>query len=291
MQELAGSVVPYATLVFATSSMLAAGLSTSASRIAGPVKNKLVVFLALIANFVLVPLLGFLVVRAFRLEFPLAIGLFLVSTAAGAPFLMKLVRVAHGSMSFAAALLVLLLPLTIVSLVGLVPLALPQAEVNAWAIAQPLLWSMLLPLAVGVLARPRMPALAARMLPTLHRISTLSLVVLVAGTLFANWDTLGEIGFKGLFCAALLILGAFSIGYTLGGRLPKNRRVLALGTAQRNISAAAVVSTQTFANLPATLSMVIATALVGFALLFPLAYMLRRRAIRRERAQLREQEV
>ena len=76
--------------------------------------------------------------------------------------------------------------------------------------------------------------------------------------------------------ALLVVAGAFVIGYLLGGRDRDVRNVLALGTSQRNIAAATVMATQSFAENE-TVVMVIVTSLAGFALFFPVAAVLRRR--------------
>jgi BASS family bile acid:Na+ symporter len=61
--------------------------------------------------------------------------------------------------------------------------------------------------------------------------------------------------------------------------------VLGLGTGQRNIAAATVVATSGFAT-DEPLEMVVVTSLVAFAVLFPAAWILRRRLARRARARL-----
>jgi bile acid:Na+ symporter, BASS family len=84
-------------------------------------------------------------------------------------------------------------------------------------------------------------------------------------------------GSGAILASALLILGAFGIGYVLGGPDTGNRGVLGLGTAQRNIAAATVVATQAIGD-PNTLVMVVVTSLVAFAILFPTAWALEKRA-------------
>ena len=65
--------------------------------------------------------------------------------------------------------------------------------------------------------------------------------------------------------------------YPLGGHDLENRGALALGTAQRNIAAGTIVATQEFADA-SILVMVIASSLVGLAMLFPTARVLRSHA-------------
>lgn len=272
-----GQVVDIAVLVFAVSSMLAVGLGHTLAQIIGPLRHVPNVARALVANFVLVPVLGLATIAVLPLEQPHAIGLFLLATAAGAPFLIKLTQAAEGDVALSATLLVLLLPVTAVYMPIVVPLALPRAEVSAAPIARPLVITMLLPLALGLLVRARLPRLATRVLPPLRPLSSLALVVLVAATVVANLAAITGIFGTGAIAAALVLVGgAFVIGHLLGGRDPEARAVLGLGTGQRNIAAATVVATQVIRH-PDTLSMVVVSALAGYAVLFPLAALIRRR--------------
>ena len=62
-----------------------------------PLKNARLVILALLANFVLVPLLAFAITKVIPLDESLQIGVILLGTAAGAPFIPKLVQGAKGN--------------------------------------------------------------------------------------------------------------------------------------------------------------------------------------------------
>jgi hypothetical protein len=66
------------------------------TQIIAPLKNVRLVVLALLANFVLVPLLAYLIILIISLEQSLAVGLAVLATAAGASFLPKLVQGASG---------------------------------------------------------------------------------------------------------------------------------------------------------------------------------------------------
>jgi BASS family bile acid:Na+ symporter len=233
-----------------------------------------------VINFVLVPFFAYLVLQFVPLGRPLGVGLFLVATAAGAPFLVKLTQLAESGIALSTTLLVLLLPVTVVTMPVVVPLALPDAEVSAMAIARPLVLTMLLPLVAGLATREYFAAAAMRLQPLMGRLSTLALVVLVAATLLANLPEVVAIFRTPAILAALIFLGgAFLIGYGLGGPSRESKEVLGLATAQRNIAAATVVATQAVDD-PDTLSMVVVTSLVSFAILFPIAGAMRRRSER-----------
>src|SRR5690554_3339434 len=160
MTELLSGLPRLATIVFAVSSMLAVGFSYSLRDIFGPLRRFPRVVRALVANFFVVPLIAYLVTQVLALEGPQAAGLILVGTAAGAPFLIKLTTAAEGDVALSATLLVLLLPATVLLMPFIVPLLLPGTTLSAQVIAVPLVVTMLLPLAVGLLVRARAPGWA-----------------------------------------------------------------------------------------------------------------------------------
>ena len=271
------SVVSVAVLVFAVSSMASVGFGHDWREIVGPLRERWKVVRALVVNFVLVPLLGLLVLQVLPLERPHAIGIFLVATAAGAPFLIKLAEAGRSDVALSATLLVLLLPVTIVYMPLVVPLALPDAEVSTAAIARPLVLAMLLPLALGSVIRHYARPLAVRLRPMMNKVSTAMLIVITLAQVLADFRAIGEILVTPAIVAALVVFGgAFLIGYTLGGPSRESREILGLGTSQRNIAAATVVATQSVGD-PETVSMVIVASLAGFAVLFPVAWLMRRR--------------
>jgi BASS family bile acid:Na+ symporter len=278
MTETLSVLLNIAVLTFSVTSMLSVGLGHMVQEIIEPFRNPRSVIAPLLANFVLVPLLGMAVIWFFPLARPLEIGLILISTAAGAPFLIKLTQFAKHDMALSAALLVLLLPATVIYMPIVVPLLLPEAEVSAGAIAMPLVLTMLLPLGVGLLVRARSPGWAMRLRPAMSKVSTVSLLVLVGATFLLNLrPILGLFGSGAIAAAVFVIVGAFAIGYALGGVNHERRCALGLGTSQRNIAAATVVAAESFGN-PDTLVMVVVSSLVGFAILFPVASILSRHA-------------
>src|ERR1700751_5670978 len=84
--ELLSKTVPLAMLVFVVSSMLAVGVSLTVGQILTPLRNGRLVSLALLANFVLMPLGSLAIARFLRFAEPLGIALLLLGTAAGRHF-------------------------------------------------------------------------------------------------------------------------------------------------------------------------------------------------------------
>ncbi|MGB7096278.1 MAG: bile acid:sodium symporter, partial [Anaerolineales bacterium] len=130
MSEIITVIAQISALTFIITSMLAMGLSLTVKQIMDPLRNMRLVLLALLANFVLVPALAYLITVVIPLDDGLATGLILVGTAAGAPFLPKLVQAAKGSAAFSVGLMTLLMIVTVIYLPIVLPILLPGASVN-----------------------------------------------------------------------------------------------------------------------------------------------------------------
>lgn len=268
---LLNSAVSVAMLAFVVSSMLAVGVSLTVGQIVAPLRKGRIVSLALLANFVLMPLGATLVARLLWLDEPLRVALVLLGTAAGAPFLPKLAGIAKGDLAFAVGLMVLLMVVT----VGYMPLVLPRllngVSVDATQIARSLVLLMLLPLALGLGVKAYHEVTAERVRPLLDRTSTASLILLTVLILTVNVNNLIALfGTRGVLASVLFLSVGACIGWLLGGPVSDIRAVMALGTAQRNIAAALVVGGQNFED-PKVVVMVVVVAIVGLLLLFPLA--------------------
>lgn len=277
MLETLSGLLNYIVLVFAVSSMLLVGSSYTIHEILQPLKNLLEVGKAILANFLFTPLLGYLIIQVIPMDKPLQVGILLIACAAGAPFLIKLTIAAGRDASISTSLLVLLLPVTIIYLPVVLPLVIPEISISAMAIAVPLVATMLLPLAIGFLVKAYLPHWAIRLQPFLGKLSTVALLLLILMTFLVNSKSIVNMFGTGVIgAAAILILGAFTIGYFLGGPGIEEKDILGLGTAQRNIAAATVVATQGFENR-STLIVIVLTSLLTLIILFPVAILLRKR--------------
>src|SRR6476660_9056296 len=251
-----------AMLSFVISSMLAMGVGLSISQIVQPLRSPRLIAFALLSNFVLMPLCALALSTVLRLDQPLGVGMLLLGCAAGAPFLPKLAELAKGNLPFAVGTMVLLMVVTVGYLPVVLPLLLPGVAVNPAKIAQSLILLMLLPLGIGLGLKAHYEELAARAKPVLDQISNLSLILLIVLITAANIDKVLEIfGTRGILAGVLFIALGFGIGWLLGGPGSDTRRVLALGTGQRNIAAALVVASQSFSD-PKVIVMVIVVGIV-----------------------------
>jgi bile acid:Na+ symporter, BASS family len=278
MAEFAWITARIALLVFLASSMLAAGLSLTPRAIFSPLRNARLVLAALALNFLVSPAFAVMLTILIPLERPHAIGLLLLSGAAGAPFLPKLVENAGCDVGFAVALMTLLTVGTTLFMPFALPLIIPGLRAHPWSIAWPLVAFILIPLLAGMLLQSRNRAISAAVQSIFGKLASFSAIVLIALLLLLySRDLLEVLGSGAIAAAIVFIAGLCLAGYMLGGSQVETRGVLGLGTAARNVGAALVPASQSFSD-PKIAIMLVASTLVMLIVLLPAARWLRRKA-------------
>ena len=97
--------------------------------------------------------------------------------------------------------------------------------------------------------------------------TNLSLLVLFVAFFVVYFsDLVSVIGTTAIIAAVVFLLISFLIGYFFGGSTGSIRRVLALGTAQRNLSAALAISALNFTD-PDVMVMIMVVGMIGLILL------------------------
>ena len=274
VMDLLNKVATTALLGFVISSMTAMGVGFTVRQIIDALRDKRLVLLALLANFVAMPLGALALDKILSLDEPLGVGLLLLGASAGAPFLPKLTELAKGNLPFAVGIMMLLAIGTVGYLPLVLPLLLPGITVNSAKIAGWLFLLTLLPLAAGLFLRALREELATRVKSVLDWVSNVSLVPMVLLLAVANIDKILHVfGTRGILAGFLLVALGFGIGWILGGPGSDTRRALALGTGQRNIAAAFVVASESFSD-PSVVIMVMVVTIVGLLTLMPLCHVL-----------------
>jgi BASS family bile acid:Na+ symporter len=274
MQILANLIV----LIFVLSSVISVGMQLTVTQILSPLRNVRLVIASLIANFVVVPLIAVAINKLFQLNEPQSIGLILLGTAAGAPFLPKIVAAAKEDQALSVSVMVLLMVGSLVYVPLVLPRLLPGVAVDPLKIARSLLVMMVIPLASGLYLKSRYDQSLGRLLRLLNATSTLSLILVIILIPVANHKDLAQIvSVRSLMASALFLVLAFvtGCGFVWSGT---RRQVLGFAAAARNIPSALLVGAQNFsADVP---SMVIFVALVSLVVLGLLVFGIR---IRNER--------
>lgn len=271
LAEFLSTIAALSGLMFVVTSMLGMGLSLTVAQILQPLKNARLVILALVANFVLVPLLAYAITIVVPLDQSLRTGLIVLGTVAGAPFLIKEVQAAKGDLSLGVGLMFLLMIVTILYVPIVLPLLLPGAEVNGWDIAKSLIVTMLIPMMLGLMFRSRSPEDAQHWAALMNKVSGVTLLLMLVTGLGLNLSNIIDlIGSGGFLALILFVAGSLLIGFVLGGRNPEVRSVLGLATAQRNVAAAILVTSLNFSGTM-TLPFVLVAAILLALILIPTA--------------------
>jgi bile acid:Na+ symporter, BASS family len=235
MADLLHLIEKLSVFAFLVSSMLGTGLSLTLTAVLAPLRHIRLVLLALGLNFILAPAFAWLLTIIVPLRRGLAIGLLLLGSAAGAPFLPTLAKAARGDLAFSVALMALLTVGTIVFMPLLLPLMVPGLQGKPWDIARPLLLLIVLPLAVGMLTAAKAAPFAVRAAPILMKVGNGFLLLLFVLLIALNVPALlGVVGSRAIAAVMLYSIGLLAAGWMLGGPKPELGAVIALGTAARN---------------------------------------------------------
>jgi BASS family bile acid:Na+ symporter len=270
MQEILQITFKISVLAFVVGSMLSIGLNLTIKQIAEPLKNTRLVIMALVANFILVPLLVYGLTLVLPLSDGYKTGLIILSIAAGAPFLPKLADIAKSNVPFSIGLMLLLMVVTIFYLPMVLPFLLKGAEVSSWDIAQSLIVLMLIPLVIALAIRAYFEKIAKVLQTIFEKISNIALLLLTISLVILNAKHLINMFGYPLIAILIVLVGAMLIGYFLGGKEKSTRVVMAMGTGQRNISAAILVATQNFKD-PEVSIILVAVAIFGLFIMLPYA--------------------
>jgi predicted Na+-dependent transporter len=268
-------------MIMLVAMMLSAGLEINREHLMAALRNYGLLGRALLANFVLVPLFGVLLVRVFHLETYIALGFLLMAIAPGVPFLVRAAgRKPGGSLGFAAELAFIMPALSIVTIpltarlifsTGVIVRPDAAAPIPYAQIALTLVLFQLVPLLIGLLISDRAPALAAKLRRPLFFAFVIAVIALFA---LIGPDLIKAVaavyGSRGMLAMLVLVLLSVGAGWLLGGPEAEYRRTLSIATALRNIGTCAVVATAAF---PKTL--VAPTVLTYFIIQFLISVVFR----------------
>jgi len=218
--------------------MLGMGLTISVADFRAVLRQPAIVGLGVLAQFVVMPLLGFFIARTLRLEPGLAAGLILVSCCPGGTASNVIAFLARANVAL-SVLMTLCSTLLAVLLTPLLTKILAQqyVEVDAGAMLLKALVVVLLPVAAGIAINLLAPRQAKALSIFSPLVSVIVIVLIVGFIIGANKVKIQE-NFGVLLLAVFLLhaLG-FALGYLvalLSGRSEDYRRTLAIEVGMQN---------------------------------------------------------
>jgi BASS family bile acid:Na+ symporter len=283
MADLGEILLSVFALVFVVGTMLAMGLKLTPAGITRTLRNWKLDVLILVANFVIVPAIIISLAYIDQLPEDIRLGITILAFASGAPFIPMIVQHAKGNIAMGVGVMTLLMVATIIVLPIMLPLAIPGVTVNAWDIARPLIFLMLIPLVIGLLVRIRYESFAEHAAKLLVPVNMLSIFLLLFLVFALYWSDIvstfgtGAIGFSIIFAVIALV-----VGYLFGGRDKNTKRVFGLSTANRNISAGILISGINFIDRPLVSVTVMIVAIASLVLLMIVAGEWGRKTVKNE---------
>jgi len=257
--------------------MLSIGLRVRGGELLEVLGNRALFTRTLLANCVLIPGIGFLLVKLFPLTPDAGIGILLLAAIPGTPIALQYTRKAKTRLAFGA---VMTLVLSLASIV-LTPLAfevMPRIAQRGERPILNLIASMLLyislPLCAGLLMARRAPTIAPRLVVPLEILASAVFVFLMWETRLARREALYAIAGGGTILAMFLLLAiSMLIGWFIGGPDDESRRVLATSTGMRNVIVVLYIARYCFPGTHVYMVPIVYLSLmVPFNLLFYLAY-------------------
>jgi len=220
-----------------------------------------------VANFVVVPALALVMARIFRLGAEVSVGMLLLAAAPFAPVVPVFTRMARADLALAAGLTTLFPVLSAVLTPWVCAVTLrgvPNAgsvRFGVGGVLLTLLGTIVVPLGLGIAMNRWAPGLARRVLRPMEIIAEFVGAVSLAFVTITEARAVAAIGWEALLAMTLVCEISMVLGWTIGGPDQEMRRVVGLGTSNRNIALALLIAIQSFAGTP-VVSAVVANGLL-----------------------------
>lgn len=279
MFEILIKISSFVLPVFVFLTMFNVGLTQKMSDILEYLGNRRFGILMLVANFIFAPFLMWVLLYFFSVAPSLQTGLTIFSICAGAPFLIKLTQESQHELALGASTMITLVLGTVIFVPLSLPRIIPEIEIDGGAIAWTLIRQLILPIILGLVVIKFFSRMGKTIQPWVAKIGHWTLYIILGSTLAGYFPQLKPIFGQGAILIGIgFVLGAFGIGYLLGGLSRKDhlQDVAALGTAQKNTAASMIIAAQNFGDHPQVLVIITIANTLGIAILLVIAKILSR---------------
>ena len=287
LNDLPGLLVTkdIALVLFVMSTMLSIGLSVNLKQIKGILSNYKLMTKGLLANFLIIPLVAWIIVQVIPMDKSISTGFLLVSVCAGAALGPKFAQMAKSDIALAATMMFILSVLT----AFITPFWLgvffgsagdstssdgfttPSNHTSRILIELIILY--LVPMLLGILINNRYPD-RVKIRTLLEKVSTILLIVVAAIVLMTNLSDIYQyiVGTLGIIISLVSVMIYGTLGYILGGPRISTKRSLAFDTAIRNDAVALLIATQSFSDQPNVAVVVVVFGLTQIIVMGVMAY-------------------
>lgn len=265
MAGLLGPVTSTCVVIFLVSVMFTIGLDVTFAGLMAVAHKRQLLAKTLVANFVVMPLLAILIARVLPLSRNVEVGLLLLAAAPGALFAINFTTKMKGSVPTAAALLLLLIGLSLVLTPPLIQITLrleKQVTVNYGRVMLTLLFLVALPALAGRAVRLGAPSIAQAIQKPVSLCASISFVLVAILTMTLKSAATKKLGGYGVLAIVLLILGGMFVGWVFGGPDAGTRRVLVVTTSMRNIALCLEIASISFRGMNVDVPIIAFSALM-----------------------------
>jgi len=230
--------------------MFSIGLRVSTGELYDLLYARSLMVRTLVANCVLIPAVGFLLVHLFPLTPEASIGIMLLAAIPGTPIALQFTRMAKTRLAFAAAVIFVLSLVSVAMtplIIQILPDTLRRSDRPLSSLLATVVLYIVLPLCVGVWVARRAPNLAPRMVLPLGILASVIFVFLMWETRSMRREALNTMRGHGTVLAmVLLLLSSMLIGWLIGGPDRETRRILATSTGMRSVIVVWYIATYCF---------------------------------------------
>lgn len=215
--------------------VLSLGLMFTVGQLVQPLRRVGLVVVVVVANVVVMPALAWGIAAVLPIDAVYVDGLVLATLGAGTAAALKAAQLAKGAdLALAVSLVVVLQLVNIVAVPVWAGQVVSGASLSAWSIVQDLLLLVLIPLAVGLVARVRYSEHAAEWQGGLVKVANLALVIALASGITVHWDVIVDlVGSWVLVASVVIIAVGLVLGALVGARDAETRTTTGLVTSMR----------------------------------------------------------
>jgi BASS family bile acid:Na+ symporter len=234
--------------------MLGMGITLSVDDFKSVLKLPRAVAAGFVAQYLIMPFLGWGIAHLLKLDTPLAVGLILVSCCPGGTASNVVTFLARANV----ALSVLMTMCSTFAAIVMTPLltkwlAGTYVPVDAWGLFVSTVKIVLAPLIIGLALHHLAPRFVKAVLPVSPLVSVLAITMICASIIGSSADGLKQAGGALLLAVFLLHAGGFGLGY-LFGRLLRfeeiNCRTVSIEVGMQNSGLGAALAGRHFAAMP-----------------------------------------
>src|SRR5512139_1001964 len=178
MNEFLSHALSPVILIYVISGMLALGLSQTVRQIFAPLRNMRITISAVVASYIILPLIAASIARLFGLDPSLRYGLVLIAMCAGAEIGPVLTATSNANVRLSGGILVMSIGITIIYLPLMLGVFLPDVHFAVGHLLLKLFLTIVAPLLLGLFIKARFENVADAAAHYLHINSRIFVILL-----------------------------------------------------------------------------------------------------------------